>query len=58
MSDLFPFLKMNQLPLYMLRDPLFVELSLVGATSKNRLSLANGQAADKTYNVDLNSYIC
>ena len=55
MSDLFPFLKMNQLPLYMLRDPLFVELSLVSATSKKRLSLNAAEAADKTYNIDLNN---
>ena len=55
MSDLFPFLKMNQLPLYMLRDPLFVELSLVSATSKKRLSLNAAEATDKTYNIDLNN---
>ena len=54
MSDLFPFLKMNQLPLYMLRDPLFVELSLVSATSKKRLSLNATEAGNKTYNIDLN----
>ncbi len=54
MSDLFPFLKMNQIPLYMLRDPLFVELSLVSATSKKRLSLDNNEAGGQTYNVDLN----
>jgi len=55
LADLFPFLKMNQIPLYMMRDPLFVELTLAGATSKNRLSLKAGETADKTYNVDLNN---
>lgn len=55
LADLFPFLKMNQIPLYMLRDPLFVELTLAGADSKNRLSLTNGETADVTYNVDLNN---
>jgi hypothetical protein len=55
LADLFPFLKMNQIPLYMLRDPLFVELTLVGAKSKNRLSLQAGETPDVTYNVDLNN---
>jgi hypothetical protein len=55
LADLFPFLKMNQIPLYMMRDPLFVELTLVGATSKNRLSLQSGATGGKTYNVDLNN---
>jgi len=55
LADLFPFLKMNQIPLYMLRDPLFIELTLVGAKSKNRLSLQSGATAGKTYNVDLNN---
>lgn len=55
LADLFPFLKMNQIPLYMLRDPLFVELTLVGANSKNRLSITSGETADVTYNVDLNN---
>lgn len=55
LSDLFPFLKMNQIPLYMLRDPLFVELSLVGTKSKNRLSLQSAETPDVAYNIDLNS---
>jgi len=55
LADLFPFLKMNQIPLYMMRDPLFIELTLVGAKSTNRLSLQAGATADKTYNVDLNN---
>jgi hypothetical protein len=55
LADLFPFLKMNQIPLYMLRDPLFVELTLAGADSKNRLSLTSGEDTDKTYNIDLNN---
>jgi hypothetical protein len=55
LADLFPFLKMNQIPLYMLRDPLFVELTLVGANSKKRLSIQAGDTAGQTYNVDLNN---
>lgn len=55
LADLFPFLKMNQIPLYMMRDPLFIELTLVGAKSKNRLSLQSGATGGKTYNVDLNN---
>ena len=55
LADLFPFLKMNQIPLYMMRDPLFIELTLVGANSKNRLSLKAAATPNKTYNVDLNN---
>lgn len=55
LSDLFPFLKMNQIPLYMMRDPLFIELTLVGSKSKNRLSIQAGATADVEYKVDLNN---
>lgn len=55
LSDLFPFLKMNQIPLYMMRDPLFIELTLVGSKSKNRLSLQSGATGNVEYKVDLNN---
>ena len=54
MSDLFPFLKMNQLPLYMMRDPLFVELTL-SSSLLERLSIAGAADQDQVYNIDLNN---
>jgi len=45
LSDLFPFLKVNQLPLYLIREPINIELTFE-PTTKRRVQIANGITAD------------
>lgn len=53
LSDLFPMLKMNQIPLYMLRDPLFIELALTPRNTGERMSSRLNSTAGK--DIDLNN---
>jgi hypothetical protein len=53
LSDLFPMLKMNQIPLYMLRDPLFIELALTPRATGERMSSRLNSTAGK--DIDLNN---
>ena len=46
LSDLFPFLKVHQLPLYMINEPVTIELTFQ-PTQKHRVQIANGQSTDK-----------
>ncbi len=46
LSDLFPFLKTAQLPLYMMKEPVSLELFWTGQTSNNRFCVPSGT----TYN--------
>ena len=45
LSDLFPFLKVNQLPLYLIKEPINIELTFE-PTTKRRVQITNGIAAD------------
>ena len=45
LSDLFPFLKVNQLPLYMINEPVNIELTFY-PTTKSRLQIKTGDTAD------------
>jgi hypothetical protein len=47
LSDLFPFLKVHQLPLYMINEPIAIELTFQ-PTQKHRVQVASGQNTDKT----------
>jgi len=53
LSDLFPFLKVNQLPLYMIDQPINIELTFQ-PTTKFRAQIANGDTADIAMNIDQN----
>ncbi len=46
LSDLFPFLKVHQLPLYMINEPVTIELTFQ-PTQKHRVQIADGQSAEK-----------
>ena len=50
LSDLFPFLKVNQLPLYMIDEPINIELHFQ-PQQKYRLQIDNGDSSDKNVNV-------
>jgi len=45
LSDLFPFLKVNQLPLYLIKEPINIELTFE-PTTKRRVQITNGISAD------------
>ena len=47
LSDLFPFLKVHQLPLYMINEPIAIELTFQ-PTQKHRVQIASGQTAEKS----------
>jgi hypothetical protein len=46
LSDLFPFLKVHQLPLYMINEPVTIELTFQ-PTQKHRVQIASGQTTEK-----------
>lgn len=46
LSDLFPFLKVNQLPLYLIKEPVNIEITF-HPTTKQRVQVASGQTADQ-----------
>ena len=50
LSDLFPFLKVNQLPLYMINEPINIELTF-HPTVKKRLQIGSGDSADQIINI-------
>ena len=52
LSDLFPFLKVHQLPLYMITEPINIELTF-RPPQKNRIVKITG-AADASFNIDQN----
>ena len=45
LSDLFPFLKVNQLPLYLIKEPINIEITFQ-PTTKQRVQISSGQTAD------------
>jgi hypothetical protein len=45
LSDLFPFLKVNQLPLYLIKEPINIELTFE-PTVKRRVQISAGQTVD------------
>jgi len=45
LSDLFPFLKVNQLPLHLIKEPINIELTFE-PTVKRRVQISSGQTAD------------
>lgn len=45
LSDLFPFLKVNQLPLYLIKEPINIELTFE-PTVKRRVQISSGQTTD------------
>ena len=53
LSDLFPFLKVNQLPLYMISEPINVELTFhpTAATHNPRLQISSTDETDKPVNI-------
>ena len=53
LSDLFPFLKVNQLPLYMIREPITIELTFQ-PTTKFRAQIGANGTADIAMNIDQN----
>ena len=53
LSDLFPFLKVNQLPLYMIREPITIELTFQ-PTTKFRAQIGGGDTADIAMEIDRN----
>ena len=53
LSALFPMLQMNQIPLYMLRDPLFIELSFTSNSTGERMSSKLNSTSGKE--IDLNN---
>lgn len=53
LSDLFPFLKVNQLPLYMINEPVNIELTFQ-PKKLYRLQRGNGDTADVAVSVDRN----
>jgi hypothetical protein len=50
LSDLFPFLKVHQLPLYMINEPINIELTF-HPTTKYRGQIASTDSADKELNI-------
>ena len=50
LSDLFPFLKVHQLPLYMINEPVTIELTFQ-PTQKHRVQIASGQTTEKDCNI-------
>jgi hypothetical protein len=46
LSDLFPFLKVNQLPLYLIKEPINIEITF-HPTTKQRVQISSGQTADQ-----------
>ena len=46
LSDLFPFLKVNQLPLYLIKEPINIEITF-HPTTKKRVQISAGQTPDK-----------
>lgn len=59
LSELCPFLRHNQLPLYMIKEQVALELTFSGAGDANfasdRVSLKGGEATTSTYPIDLDS---
>lgn len=53
LSDLFPFLKVNQLPLYMINEPINIELHFQ-PTNLFRLQIDNGDDSDTVVNINRN----
>lgn len=53
LSDLFPFLKVNQLPLYMIKEPITIELTFQ-PTKKHRAQIGGGDTANVAMNIDQN----
>lgn len=53
LSDLFPFLKQHQLPLYMFKEPLNIELTFHPSIN-HRGFIANGQTASQPFLIDRN----
>lgn len=53
LSDLFPFLKMNQLPLYMIKEQISIELRLSPKDLYQRMSRATGAAANREIDINL-----
>ena len=51
LSDFFPFLKTNQLPLYMMKEQISLEFVLNPAVSGGRAWVAEGKVAAATYNL-------
>ena len=51
LSDFFPFLKTNQLPLYMMKEQISLEFVLTPAASGGRAWVNTGVAATQTYNL-------
>ena len=52
LSDLFPFLKTNQLPLYMMKEQISLELVLTEPSAKGRGWVASGGAAATSFALD------
>jgi hypothetical protein len=50
LSDLFPFLKVHQLPLYMINEPINIELTF-HPTTKLRTQIADSDTADIPMNI-------
>ena len=46
LSDLFPFLKVNQLPLYLIKEPINIEITF-HPTTKQRVQISSGQTGDQ-----------
>jgi len=55
LSDLFPFLKANQLPLYMIDEQIAIELRLTPESSNKRLSRNADGSSPSSQNIDLDS---
>ena len=51
LSDLFPFLKVNQLPLYMINEPVNIELTTY-PTNGYRVQISSGDTADQPVTID------
>ena len=47
LSDLFPFLKVNQLPLYMMKEPVTIELTFYPTAEGDRIQIASGDDTGK-----------
>ena len=54
LSDFFPFLKTNQLPLYMMKEQISLEFQLTAAASGGRAWVTSGSAAAQTFNLITN----
>jgi hypothetical protein len=52
LSDLFPFLKTNQLPLYMMKEQISLELVLTDEASEGRGWVASGGTATTSFSLD------